>query len=267
MQLSELLKNAVVTDGAATISIPSSWMQGRTTYGGLSAALAHHVARASFPDIPALRSAQIAFVGPIAGDCDIKVEQVRRGKNTAFVTARISYGDGVGMICTFIFMNPRESSIVHHGLDVDAADMPPIPAAEDVRHGPPEFFTYHLDYQDKRIDLNGNTTKLEAWHRLRDGLRDDGPHAGQRDVMTELLCIGDGLPPSAMGLMTKSGPVSSMNWQVNMLTDTPQTRDGWWLLTSETHHAQNGASSQYMTVRNADLEPVMTGMQSVALFV
>ncbi len=263
MQLSELLKNTVIADGKAQIEIPSTWMQGRTTYGGLSAALAHHVARQSFPDIPPLRSAQIAFVGPIAGECDIVVEQVRRGKNTAFVTARVTYGDGVGMICTFIFMNPRDSSIVHHGLDVDAADMPPIPADEDVRHGPPEFFTYHLDYPDKRIDLNGNTTKLEAWHRLRD----DGPLAPGRDVMTELLCIGDGLPPSAMGLMTKPGPVSSMNWQINMLTDKPVTRDGWWLLTSETHHAENGASSQYMTVRNADLEPVMTGMQSVALFV
>ena len=28
--------------------------------------------------------------------------------------------------------------------------------------------------------------------------------------MTELLAIGDGLPPSAMGLMDVAGPVSSM---------------------------------------------------------
>lgn len=263
MQLSDLLDNITVADAKAKIAIPSSWMQGRTTYGGLSAALAHHVARQTFADIPALRSAQIAFVGPIAGACEVSVQLVRRGKNTAFVTAQIHYDGGMGMICTFIFMNPRDSSIAYHGLDVDAANMPPIPAPENIRNGPPEFFTHHFDYPDKRINLGGNTHKLEAWHRLRD----DGPQSAARDVMTELLCIGDGLPPSAMGLMTKAGPVSSMNWQVNMLTDKPETKDGWWLLTSETHHAENGASSQYMTVRNADLEPVMTGMQSVALFV
>lgn len=259
MQLSELLDSITVANSAATITIPATWMQGRTTYGGLSAALAHHVAKQSFADIPVLRSAQIAFVGPIAGACHIAVELLRRGKNTAFVNARITYDGGLGMVCNFIFMNPRESSIEYHGLEVDAANMPPIPAPEDIRNGPPEFFTYNFDYPDKRINLDGKSTKLEGWHRLRD----DGEH----DIMTELLCIGDGLPPAAMGLMTKAGPVSSMNWQVNMLTDTPETRDGWWLLTSETHHAQNGASSQYMTVRNADLQPVMTGMQSVALFV
>jgi len=158
----------------------------------------------------------------------------------------------VGLCCTFIFMNPRESQIAFHGLDRRQA--PPVPAVDQIRHGPPEFFTYHLEYPDKRIDLTGKNNTLEAWHRLRDDAVDD--------VMSELLCLGDGLPPSAMGLMTSSGPVSSMNWQVNMLTD-----DGWWLLTSDTHHAENGASSQYMTVRNTKLEPVMTAMQSVALFV
>ncbi|MEO1044543.1 MAG: thioesterase family protein [Pseudomonadota bacterium] len=257
MQLSDLLQTVRVSDSAATLTVPSSWMQGRTSYGGLSAALGHHVARQVLPDAPPLRSAQIAFVGPIAGECTISVELLRRGKNTAFVSARTTSDAGVGMMTSFIFMNPRASHVVYHGLD--RSEVPPIPAADELRNGPEEFFTYHFDYPDKRLDLSKRSSRLEAWHRLRD----DADH----DVMTELLCIGDALPPSAMGLMTESGPVSSMNWQVNLLTDTPETEDGWWLLTSETHHAQNGASSQYMTVRNSRLEPVMTGMQSVALFV
>jgi hypothetical protein len=51
-----------------------------------------------------------------------------------------------------------------------------------------------------------------------------------------------------------------------MLTDTPTTDDGWWYLSSETHHAANGASSQYMTTWNSRGEAVLTGMQSVAIF-
>jgi len=54
--------------------------------------------------------------------------------------------------------------------------------------------------------------------------------------------------------------------QINMLTDTPTTDDGWWYLSSETHHAANGASSQYMTAWNSRGEAVLTGMQSVAIF-
>ncbi|MEM1132076.1 MAG: thioesterase family protein [Pseudomonadota bacterium] len=261
MQLSDLLGSVSVSDGSATLSIPPTWMQGRTTYGGLSAALAHHVARQAFPDVPPLRSGQIAFVGPIAGDCTVSVELLRRGKNTAFVSARTVSDAGIGLICTFIFMNPRKSHVEYHGLD--RSEAPPIPAEDGIRHGPPEFFTQHFDYPEKRLDLSQRSDMLEAWHRLRD----DGQKEGIYDVMTELLCIGDALPPSAMGLMTESGPVSSMNWQVNLFTDKPETEGGWWLLSSETHHAENGASSQYMTVRNSRLEPVMTGMQSVALFV
>ena len=85
--------------------------------------------------------------------------------------------------------------------------------------------------------------------------------------MAELICIADALPPSVMGLMSEKGMVSSMNWQINMLTDSPATKNGWWFLTSETHHAANGASSQYMTVWNSEREAVMTAMQSVAIFV
>ncbi len=232
-------------------------MQGRTSYGGLSAALAHYCARTSVDDCPPLRSAQIAFAGPLAGQTTISCELLRRGRNTAFVETRTASQTGIGLACNFIFMNPRDSMIEY--CDIPAADFGPPPTEPDVRHGPPEFFTHHMDYPEKRLELGQGTAKLMQWHRLRE--------RGGLDPITEMLCVGDALPPSAMGLMTKPGNVSSMNWQVNILTDTPQTDNGWWLLESATHHAHAGASSQYMTVYNSDRQPVMTGMQSVALFI
>ncbi len=255
--LSALLDSAVRSGNSWTIDIPSTWMQGRTSYGGLSSAIAHHCARASVADAPPLRSAQIAFAGPLAGEVTITAELLRRGRNTAFVATRTASSDGIGLACNFIFMNPRTSTIEHS--DISAPDFGPPPAESDVRNGPPEFFTHHMDYPEKRLELGLGEARLIQWHRLRE--------RGGLDPMTELLCIGDGLPPSAMGLMTEPGNVSSMNWQVNMLTNAPQTQDGWWLLESETHHAHDGASSQYMTVYNSDKKPVMSAMQSVALFV
>src|SRR3546814_8758740 len=52
--------------------------------------------------------------------------------------------------------------------------------------------------------------------------------------MIALLAMGDALPPAAMALFTEFGPISSMNWTVNMLTGTPRTDDGWWLLSART---------------------------------
>lgn len=257
MSLTQILASLRPTDTGWTVTVPQGWMQGRTSYGGFSSALAHHAARLAVPDAPPLRSAQVAFVGPLAGEVQIRCDLLRRGRNTAFVETRISSDEGLGFIGTFIFMNPRESRIAFEG--VHRPDMPPPPADGTTRSGPPEFFTSQMDYPEKRLELGLNTPVLRQWHRLRErnGL----------DVMTELLCIGDGLPPSAMGLMDIAGPISSMNWQVNMLDIEPTTTNGWWLLESVTHHAHHGASSQYMTVWNSDLHPVMTGMQSVALFV
>jgi len=256
MNLGSLL--AQFTPGAKThkISIPPSWHQGRTSYGGLSSVLAYQAAKLAADDLPPLQSAQITFVGPLAGDIEVRADILRRGKNTAFIQVEVKGADSVGLTCNFIFMNRRESQLSY--TNIAAPELPPIPSAETVRSGTPEFFTGHMQYPDKRLELGLATNRLASWHRLteHDGL----------DHIAELICIGDALPPSAMGLMTEKGMVSSMNWQINMLTDAPNTENGWWYLSSETHHAANGASSQYMTAWNSRGEAVLTGMQSVASF-
>ncbi len=257
MNLASLL--AQFSPGATThnISIPPSWHQGRTSYGGLSSVLAYQAAKLAADDLPPLQSAQIAFVGPLAGEIEVSAHIMRRGKNTAFIQADISGADGVGLSCNFIFMNRRHSHLDY--AHIPAPDFPLIPTTDNARSGPPEFFTGHMQYPDKRLELGMATNRLASWHRLTE-------HQGL-DPIAELICIGDALPPSAMGLMTEKGMVSSMNWQINMLTDAPTTENGWWYLSSETHHAANGASSQYMTVWNSRGEAVLTAMQSVAIFV
>src|SRR3546814_16022540 len=61
-----------------------------------------------------------------------------------------------------------------------------------------------------------------------------------------LLAMGDALPPAAMALFSEFGPISSMNWTVNMLTGTPATADGWGLLSAKTGSARHGLSVQGM---------------------
>jgi acyl-CoA thioesterase len=257
MNLAQLLSD--IQPGADThrITIPSTWHQGRTAYGGLSSALAYQAAKSVAPDLPPLLTAQIAFSGPLSGEVEISSQILRRGRNSAFVKSEIAIGDEIGLSCTFVFMARRESHVDFEGLP--RPEFPPIPEDGQTRSGPPEFFTHNMDYPDKRLVLGEGKPRLANWHRLkeREGM----------DPVADLLCMGDALPPSTMGLMKKEGMISSINWQVNFLTDAPETDNGWWFLESETHHAVHGASSQYMTVWNSRGEPMMTGMQAVALFV
>jgi acyl-CoA thioesterase len=257
MHLPEILARFEPGQSSHRITIPATWHQGRTCFGGLSAAMAYHAAKLRAPDLPPLLSGQIAFSGPLSGEVEISASVLRRGRNSAFIKSEIALGEEVGLSCTFVFMTRRESHIDFEGLK--RPDFPPVPADDATRSGPPEFFTHNMDYPEKRLVLGQNKSRLANWHRLkvRDGL----------DPVADLICMGDALPPSTMGLMQKEGMISSINWQFNLLTDAPSTDNGWWFLESETHHAVHGASSQYMTVWNSRGEPVMTGMQAVALFV
>lgn len=257
MTLAEIISQMHGGKSPCRLTIPTSWHQGRTAYGGLSAALAYHAAAQAADDLPPLLTAQIAFSGPLSGEVEISTAILRRGRNSAFIKSEIAIGNEIGLSCTFTFMNRRESHIDYEGMA--RPDFPPIPADGTTRSGPPEFFTHNIDYPEKRLMLGQNKARLANWHRLkvRDGL----------DPVAELICMGDALPPSTMGLMQKEGMISSINWQFNLLSDAPATENGWWYLESETHHAARGSSSQYMAVWNSAGLPVMTGMQSVALFV
>ncbi len=257
MNLNDLLSQLQAGAQSHRITIPATWHQGRTCYGGLSSVLAYRAATLAADDLPPLLSGQIAFSGPLAGEVEISTHILRRGRNSAFVKSEIAIGGEIGLSCTFVFMARRESHVEFEG--VTRPDFPPIPGDAHTRSGPPEFFTHNMDYPEKRLILGQDKARLANWHRLKE-------YSGL-DPVANLICMGDALPPSTMGLMQKEGMISSINWQFNMLTDAPTTDRGWWFLESETHHAAHGASSQYMTVRNSYGQPMMTGMQSVALFV
>jgi len=258
MNLSQMLAQiSPNTDNIHPVTIDPTWHQGRTAFGGLSTALAYKAATMNAEDLPPLQSAQIAFAGPISGDVTVKTQLLRRGRNTAFVRSDIHTNDTIGLSCTFIFVKRRESKIDFS--DMEQPDFPPIPDKNTLRSGPKEFFTGQLEYPDKRLTLGNNEPKLANWHRFKD--------RENLDPFAEILCIGDALPPSVMGLFKEQAMVSSMNWHLNMLTDKPVTDNGWWFLESETHHAQFGASSQDMIVWNSSGQAIMKAMQSVALFI
>lgn len=260
MDLSRLLNSLTESDGVYTGHVPPDWLQGRTAYGGLSAAIALDAAQRSMPDLPPLRSAQVAFVGPIAGDIRVSVEPLRRGRTASFVQSDIRFEkDGewpLGLRTLFVFMDERESAIDH--VAPDFPDVPPPDTARATSRVKTLSFLQHFEFADIRGTPEQGPADYLRWIRLAD-------RAGI-DPMVELMLIGDALPPAAMKLVEGFGPISSVTWQANVLTTTPETEDGWWLIRSRSDYARAGASSQVMSVWNTRGQQVLTGMQGVALF-
>lgn len=254
--LAQIIAGADRADGRLRVEVPATWMQGRTAYGGLTAALALQNALEAEPDLPPLRSAQIAFVGPLAGTLEVRTETLRRGRLASFVQADVYSAAGLGLRATFLFMNSFQSTV-----DFNEGSAPPVPTPEEAapamrRNG--NFFTGNFEYRHALPMTERRTPAFLRWARLEER---SGLHP-----MVEIMAMGDALPPAAMPLFDKPGPVSSLTWIVNLLTDKPATRDGWWLLSSSSEYARHGCSSQTMQIWNADGEPVASGMQSVALF-
>ena len=253
--IATLLAAAEPIEGGFRTTIPTDWMQGRTSYGGLSAALALHAAMLAEPDLPPLRSAQIAFIGPLAGEVTVTATKLRRGRNAAFIQADLVSEAGLGFRATFVFMAPLPSAVA---LDEAprATVAPPAPDAT-LYTGPDGFFTGNFNFYDQK-DGTGPAEWLR-WARLRDR---EGLHP-----MVELMAIGDALPPGALKLFGKQiVPVSSLNWQINFVTPEPATEDGWWLLHARAEIARDGNSSQRMSLWNAAGELIAEATQAVAIF-
>lgn len=255
----DLMRSGAFSDDVYALVIPEDWMQGRTTYGGLSAAICYETALRRFPDLPPLRSAMVSFIGPAGGAVEGRAAMLREGKSVRFVEADVRGEKGLATRTAFAFGVARSSAF-----DAIYAPTPDAPAPDDcpvyMGAGVGPHFSRHFD---TRLVRGGRPMSGSDEHDHFIWVRHNDDSA--RDL-TALLALADMPPPAVMPMFTEFAPISSMTWMINVLTDAPQTEDGWWLLQSRAENASNGYSSQDMLIWNARGELVVAGRQSVAIF-
>ena len=260
MLFTQLMQSlSAIGDNSWAVNIPEGWMQGRTTYGGLSAALCLQAVLNDNPALPPLRSAQINFIGPAGGNVTINSKVLRRGKSVAYVSAEIMGEQGIATHAVFCFGTSRTSRI-----NADFSSAPTVPAIENsedlfkLRPGP--VFSQNFDCLLAQGDppMSGSEkTEFYLWARHKDKQAND---------LVAVLSIADMPPPAVLPMFEEFAPISTMTWMLNFLVETPQTKDGWWLMNSAADHAHNGYSSQDMNVWNSSGDLVITGRQNIALF-
>lgn len=246
-------------DGSWAGSIPESWMQGRTTYGGLSAALCLAATQKNHPQLPPLRSALINFVGPAGGAYEVSTTVLREGKSVVTIRCELVSQGQVATHAVFSFGASRESR-----LDESFTAAPNQPSAAESRdffeQGQGPSFTRYFDSRlaSGALPISGSEdNELFMWTRHTDRQATD---------IVALIGLADMPPPAVLPMFTEFAPISSMTWMVNVLQEDLSTEDGWWLLRSAAENAQHGYSSQDMQVWNSKGDLVISGRQSVTLF-
>lgn len=258
MSTANLLDPITADAGETRFSGLDHWMQGRTLYGGASALIAYTAVTRAFPDLPPLRGAQIAFVAPTGPEMELRREVVRQGRNVAQVRSEIWCEGTCALTAFWLFGTDREPNALHDAAPVD--EWPGAPEeAEPAMHGKgPAFIQSNFEILRAQEQQGPGAPVVRRWARLteRSGL----------DPVSELILMGDVLPPGAMRAMQRQGPLSSINWSFNLLDSAPATRDGWWLAETASQHADAGYSSERLRLWNADGKQILDGMQCVAVF-
>jgi len=104
MQFSELLDSMQERGGAWTASVGDDWLQGRSVFGGLQAAIALKAMRSLVPGGIPLRTLQVTFVAPVpAGTVTAQARVLRTGKSAIQVEALIVEGDAVLCVVLGVF--------------------------------------------------------------------------------------------------------------------------------------------------------------------
>lgn len=247
-------------DGALSGEITPDWMQGRTTYGGLTAALCFEAAKALAGDMP-LRAVQVAFIGPSGGEVVMTPSLLRQGKNTAFVNVDLTGPQGLAARTLFTFGKRRESAY-----RVNDLPMPDVAPPEETGpvfpgKGAGPHFTQHFDMllADGAPPISAAPAPvLGLWLRHRDDAAEASP--------TSILAMADAPPPAVMSMFKAPAPISSMTWMAEFLTEDYASDGGWYFARHVAQTAADGYSSQSMRLWSRNGRPVLVGRQTIAIF-
>lgn len=260
MNLQEMLDQAAT----GTVHVQEGWGQGRATYGGLVAGLAHAGLRGQFVDAPPLRHLMVSFVAPLApGDAQVEVTPLRQGKNATQAQAHLVQDGQVVAAVLAAFGRERESAIsVPH----ETVPMPTLPEPESIEPFPyipgatPDFFQHvELRLADGAVPYTGaDTSHMHGWMRFREA----PPVFDERHFVT----LGDAWPPAVIQMLSQFAPGSSLTWSLEITEDVAAEPDTHWAYAVRTDRAEGGYAHTDARIWHPDGRLVAISRQTVAIF-
>jgi acyl-CoA thioesterase len=260
--VSSLFEQRVRDGDRVTFSIPPDWMQGRTSFGGLIAAVSVQAMRdVTGGDWP-LRALQTSFIGPVGGAARVQVTLLRQGKNVRQVQAVVESGGATAAVLLGVFgatrttavpaFAPERPSVVTEA--AAAMELPFVP-------GFTPTFTQHFQsrWGEGEFPFSNRPSPQSRIHtRLRDG-----------GIDRELACVllADMPPTPVLSYLDKPAAASSVSWELELLPLT-QAIDwsSFWRIDTEAVAAAHGYVSQRSHLWSPSGELAALGYQVVSVY-
>jgi acyl-CoA thioesterase len=259
MRYSDLLLSTRLEAGTATLDVGDDWMQGRSVFGGLQAALAVRAMRTLVPaDVP-LRTLQVTFIAPVpSGPMRAQAQLLRQGSSAAQVEARLVDGTRVLAHAIGVFGTARPSAIARAPLQpkVDAG----VPHAFGFVPGVTPNFTQHFDARWIRGGLPFSGDPLpETVIEL--GMRDHGTA-----TEAHVIAIADFVPPVALSMLAAPAAGSSLTWMLELTGRFEDLALAGWRIDAELVAARDGYTNQSTNIWGPHGELVALSRQSMVVF-
>jgi len=233
-------------DATWTATLPPDWGQGRTTFGGLQAALATTVGAEVAGPERRVRTLDVGFPAPLAaGPVEIAAEVLGSGRSTTQVQVSLRQDGVLGCRAYVVAGIDRASSIAVPGpvpsSPADAPDSADDPGTElPYLEGLVPVFTQHVDqrwcgpFPFTGAGPEGST--IDGWCRHRT------PASG----LAAVVGILDAWPPTVLSMASGPSPASTVRWSAHFVEPVPPGAEkGWFRYEARTVHAAAGYVTSY----------------------
>lgn len=238
---------------------PEDWRQGRTLFGGLSACLAVRSAQMVFPQLPALRSAQFAFIGPVTGALFLTPILLREGRSATFVQVEGRTETNTALSATLVFGAARGSGQSFSALTMPKTAPPgALPKLISEPFAPTFSHQFETQIAGGAPPVSGAASpEFLAWLRHRD--------RSAPDDITSIIALADATPPPALSMFTQFPPISTMTWSIDLLSDR-FSGSAWHMVRAEADIIGDGYCNQRSVLWEESGAPLLVSRQMVAIF-
>lgn len=262
--LSSVKQQAKLNTNDIKLSVQSSWEQGRTLYGGISASLVYQAMREAVDSEKVMRSLSTNFIGPIEADSEfsIIVEVLREGKNVTQVVGRLVQANKVTLMSQASFGVARQSKVnisdpFQHEMDYPkkASFMPKIPKVT------PKFLgNFELSQAKGGLPFTGKKdSDIHGWMRFKEQPSDFSD--------AHLIALIDIWPPTVLQLLHWPAMASTMSWNLEFIHPHKKVSGGdWFAYQAKTRQAADGYAHTEASIWDKQGRLVAISRQVVAVF-
>jgi acyl-CoA thioesterase len=194
------------------VTVPASWAQGRTVYGGLSAGLLCDALAQDIEPDRRLRYLKVGYLRPLQTEKPfrIEVEEIAAGRTVVVRSAQAIQDGAARVTAQANFVTRLESRV-----DIETFRPPGLrpwnaAGAMQMRGPGSPAFTQHIDFHltTEGLPFHGHEVpELGGWMRF-------GTAPGTM-TKSHLVCLIDAWPPAPVAYYEQVVPLSTVSWGIH----------------------------------------------------